>query len=112
MLQGGRSVAAMTSNVPDCTPLIVDHPAVQDRLARLRDASTPTPGFRRLVQELGQLFAYEATPPLAAPDRDRAADARCAGQSAAHRDAPGRGADTARRSRFAPGIPGRRRRRG
>ncbi|BDE08172.1 uracil phosphoribosyltransferase [Vulcanimicrobium alpinum] len=42
-------------------PLIVDHPAVQDRLARLRDASTPTPVFRRLVEELGQLLAYEAT---------------------------------------------------
>jgi uracil phosphoribosyltransferase len=51
----------MTSNVPDPTPLIVDHPAVQDRLARLRDASTPTPVFRRLVEELGQLLAYEAT---------------------------------------------------
>src|SRR5260370_709482 len=42
-------------------PLIVDHPAVQDRLARLRDASTSTPVFRRLVEELGQLLAYEAT---------------------------------------------------
>jgi uracil phosphoribosyltransferase len=42
-------------------PLIVDHPAVQDRLARLRDASTATPVFRRLVEELGQLLAYEAT---------------------------------------------------
>jgi uracil phosphoribosyltransferase len=42
-------------------PLIVDHPAVQDRLARLRDATTPTPVFRRLVEELGQLLAYEAT---------------------------------------------------
>jgi uracil phosphoribosyltransferase len=43
-------------------PLIVEHPAVQDRLARLRDASTSTPVFRRLVEELGQLLAYEATP--------------------------------------------------
>jgi uracil phosphoribosyltransferase len=46
-------------------PLIVDHPAVQDRLARLRDAATPTPVFRRLVEELGQLLAYEATRGLA-----------------------------------------------
>ncbi|MBV8369421.1 MAG: uracil phosphoribosyltransferase [Candidatus Eremiobacteraeota bacterium] len=43
------------------SPLIVDHPAVQDRLARLRDSTTPTPVFRRLVEELGQLLAYEAT---------------------------------------------------
>jgi uracil phosphoribosyltransferase len=46
-------------------PLIVDHPAVQDRLARLRDTTTPTPVFRRLVEELGQLLAYEATRGLA-----------------------------------------------
>ncbi len=42
-------------------PLVVDHPAVQDRLARLRDASTPTEVFRRLVEELGGFLAYEAT---------------------------------------------------
>lgn len=42
-------------------PLVVDHPAVQDRLARLRDASTTNAQFRRLVEELGQLLAYEAT---------------------------------------------------
>ena len=41
--------------------LVVDHPAVQDRLARLRDTATPTPVFRRLVEELGLLLAYEAT---------------------------------------------------
>jgi uracil phosphoribosyltransferase len=41
--------------------LVVDHPAVADRLARLRDRETPTPVFRRLVEELGQLLAYEAT---------------------------------------------------
>lgn len=45
--------------------LVVDHPAVADRLARLRDASTPTPIFRRLVEELGALVAYEATRDLA-----------------------------------------------
>jgi len=41
--------------------VVVDHPAVQDRLARLRDAATPTAVFRRLVEELGELLAYEAT---------------------------------------------------
>jgi uracil phosphoribosyltransferase len=41
--------------------LVVDHPAVTDRLARLRDRTTPTSVFRRLVEELGGLLAYEAT---------------------------------------------------
>jgi uracil phosphoribosyltransferase len=40
---------------------VVDHPAVMDRLARLRDATTPTPVFRRLVEEVGVFLAYEAT---------------------------------------------------
>lgn len=40
---------------------IVDHPAVADRLARLRDGSTPTPVFRTLLEELGTFLAYEAT---------------------------------------------------
>jgi uracil phosphoribosyltransferase len=40
---------------------IVDHPAVADRLARIRDVSTPTPTFRRLVEEAGVFLAYEAT---------------------------------------------------
>jgi uracil phosphoribosyltransferase len=39
----------------------VDHPAVADRLARIRDAQTPTPTFRRLVEEVGVFLAYEAT---------------------------------------------------
>jgi uracil phosphoribosyltransferase len=40
---------------------IVDHPAVADRLARLRDCTTPTPVFRALIEELGTFLAYEAT---------------------------------------------------
>jgi uracil phosphoribosyltransferase len=44
---------------------VVGHPAVQDRLARLRDKSTPTPVFRTLVEELGLFLAYEATRRLA-----------------------------------------------
>jgi uracil phosphoribosyltransferase len=40
---------------------IADHPAVADRLARLRDAETPAPLFRRLLHELGAALAYEAT---------------------------------------------------
>jgi uracil phosphoribosyltransferase len=52
------------------TPLIVDHPAVADRLARLRDASTPTPVFRRLVEQIGTLLAYEATRWLSTSDME------------------------------------------
>ena len=44
---------------------VVGHPAVQDRLARLRDKATPTPVFRKLVEELGLFLAYEATRGLA-----------------------------------------------
>ena len=44
---------------------VVGHPAVQDRLARLRDKATPTPVFRALVEELGLFLAYEATRGLA-----------------------------------------------
>jgi uracil phosphoribosyltransferase len=40
---------------------VVDHPAVADRLARLRDRDTPTPVFRALIEELGVFLAYEAT---------------------------------------------------
>jgi uracil phosphoribosyltransferase len=48
--------------------LTVSHPAVQDRLARLRDKTAPTPVFRGLVEELGQFLAYEATRTLALAD--------------------------------------------
>jgi uracil phosphoribosyltransferase len=41
--------------------LVVEHPAIADRLARLRDRDTPTPIFRKLLEELGAFLAYEAT---------------------------------------------------
>src|ERR1700682_4807575 len=44
---------------------VVNHPAVADRLARLRDKTTPTPVFRRLVEEVGVFLAYEATRDIA-----------------------------------------------
>jgi uracil phosphoribosyltransferase len=47
---------------------VVGHPAVADRLARLRDRSTTTPVFRTLIEELGTFLAYEATRSL--PVRD------------------------------------------
>jgi uracil phosphoribosyltransferase len=40
---------------------VVQHPAVADRLARLRCRDTPTPVFRKLLEELGTFLAYEAT---------------------------------------------------
>ncbi|HVS46295.1 MAG TPA: uracil phosphoribosyltransferase [Verrucomicrobiae bacterium] len=40
---------------------VVSHPAVADRLARLRDKETSTPVFRKLLEEVGAFLAYEAT---------------------------------------------------
>jgi uracil phosphoribosyltransferase len=40
---------------------VVDHPVVAAKLTALRDESTPTPTFRRLVDDLVTLLAYEAT---------------------------------------------------
>ncbi len=40
---------------------IVEHPAIADRLARLRDQATPMATFRRTFEELGTFLAYEAT---------------------------------------------------
>ena len=41
--------------------LVVDHPALHDRLAQLRDRNTPTRAFRVLLEHVGALLAYEAT---------------------------------------------------
>jgi uracil phosphoribosyltransferase len=40
---------------------VVDHPVVAAKLTELRDQSTRTPLFRRLVDDLVTLLAYEAT---------------------------------------------------
>jgi uracil phosphoribosyltransferase len=40
---------------------VVDHPVVAAKLTALRDETTSTPGFRRLVDDLVTLLAYEAT---------------------------------------------------
>ena len=40
---------------------IVDHPLVQHKLSLMRDQDTPTSEFRRLLREISQLLAYEAT---------------------------------------------------
>ncbi|MHB8147541.1 MAG: uracil phosphoribosyltransferase [Vulcanimicrobiaceae bacterium] len=48
--------------IPDHANLhVVVHPAIADRLARLRDRATATPVFRTLIEELGAFLAYEAT---------------------------------------------------
>ena len=41
--------------------LVVDHPLVAHKLTALRDATTDSPTFRRLTDELVTLLAYEAT---------------------------------------------------
>lgn len=48
---------------------VAAHPAIADRLARLRDRATTTPVFRTLIEELGAFLAYEATRDL--PMRDQ-----------------------------------------
>jgi uracil phosphoribosyltransferase len=40
---------------------VVDHPLVQHKLSYLRDTSTPTVHFRKLVNEVTLLLTYEAT---------------------------------------------------
>lgn len=40
---------------------VADHPLVSHKLTVLRDAATPSPTFRQLVDELVTLLAYEAT---------------------------------------------------
>jgi len=40
---------------------VVSHPLVQHKLTLLRDAERTTQGFRRLVNEIGMLLAYEVT---------------------------------------------------
>ena len=41
--------------------LVADHPLIADKLTSLRDQDTDSPTFRRLVDELVSLLAYEAT---------------------------------------------------
>jgi uracil phosphoribosyltransferase len=52
----------------DSRLIVLDHPAVADRLARIRDKETPMAIFRELVVQIGTFLAYEATRSL--PMRD------------------------------------------
>lgn len=40
---------------------VVDHPLVQHKLTLMRDKDRSTQGFRRLLNEIGMLLAYEVT---------------------------------------------------
>ncbi|HZR43624.1 MAG TPA: uracil phosphoribosyltransferase [Ktedonobacteraceae bacterium] len=44
---------------------ISKHPVLTHKMTKLRDKSTPSPEFYRLVKEIGALLAYEATASLA-----------------------------------------------
>jgi uracil phosphoribosyltransferase len=44
----------------DRNVLLVDHPAVTDRVTQLRDTTTPSNIFRQLVSEVSAFVAYEA----------------------------------------------------
>ena len=59
-------------SAPVATGLVTEvrHPLVRHKLGLLRDASTPTEAFRRLVNELTLLLTYEATKDLATEDVD------------------------------------------
>lgn len=46
-------------------PVVVDHPLVRHHLGQLRDASTPSQEFRRLIDRLTALLVFEATRDLA-----------------------------------------------
>jgi len=41
--------------------VVLDHPLVRDKVARVRSTNTGTGEFRRLVRELSLILAYEAT---------------------------------------------------
>jgi uracil phosphoribosyltransferase len=51
----------MSTTVQAGTVIEVKHPLVQHKLSYLRDKSTPTVHFRKLVEELTLLLTYEAT---------------------------------------------------
>lgn len=42
-------------------PIILNHPLIQDKMARLRDEKTGSQEFGRLIREISSLMCYEAT---------------------------------------------------
>ncbi|MDE3238394.1 MAG: uracil phosphoribosyltransferase [Paracoccaceae bacterium] len=51
----------MTDPATPAAVTIVDHPLVQHKLTIMRKRETSTAGFRRLLREISQFLAYEAT---------------------------------------------------
>lgn len=49
--------------------VVLDHPLIQHRLTHLRDRKTPKEEFRKLVEEMGTLMAYEITRDLPLKER-------------------------------------------
>ncbi len=47
---------------------VLDHPVIQDRLARLRDASTPPETFRRLLDQVAGLMTFRISRDLQVRD--------------------------------------------
>lgn len=47
---------------------VIDHPLIRHKLTQLRNETTNTEQFRRLVREVGQMLAYEVTRDLPTQD--------------------------------------------
>ena len=43
------------------TPIILEHPLIQDKLSLLRDKNTGVKEFRELISEISMLMYYEAS---------------------------------------------------
>jgi len=56
--------SSQVTSPSDSKVCIISHPLVQHKLTLMRKADTPTQEFRRLLNELSQLMAYEITKDL------------------------------------------------
>jgi uracil phosphoribosyltransferase len=50
--------------------VVLDHPLIQHKLTQMRDETTSTGTFRRLLKEVGVLMAYEVTRDLSVIERE------------------------------------------
>lgn len=55
---------------PQPALVVLDHPLIHDKLARLRDHATPPVAFARLVREIAALMCWEATRSLTLRPRE------------------------------------------
>ena len=58
----------MTKPVPNANVHLISHPLVQHKLTLMRDKESSTNSFRRLLNELSMLMAYEVTRDMATQD--------------------------------------------